>query len=177
MLALLNEGRAAGASLPHTHSQLIWLRDEPPAIASERASRGRCPICDMLAAEPAETIVLERDGLVLLCPSAGRAPYELLLAPRACEPDAYGSDALGPALAILGEAIGRLRGVEGEVALNAWLHPGFPARPGAHWHLEVLPRLTVFACLELGAGLYVNPLPPEDGAARLRAAYLSSGAG
>ena len=40
-----------------------------------------------------------------------------------------------------------------------------------HWHVEVLPRLTVFAGIELGAGIYVNTLAPEDAAAALRNGY------
>jgi UDPglucose--hexose-1-phosphate uridylyltransferase len=55
-----------------------------------------------------------------------------------------------------------LRDVEGPVPLNAWLHTG------AHWHVELVPRLTVFAGLELGAEIYVNSLPPGEAAARLR---------
>jgi UDPglucose--hexose-1-phosphate uridylyltransferase len=55
-----------------------------------------------------------------------------------------------------------LHSAEGPVPLNAWLHTG------AHWHVEVVPRLTVLAGLELGAGLYVNWLPPEEAAAALR---------
>jgi UDPglucose--hexose-1-phosphate uridylyltransferase len=55
-----------------------------------------------------------------------------------------------------------VRDLEGPVPLNAWLHAG------AHWHVELLPRLTVFAGLELGAEIYVNPLRPEEAAARLR---------
>ena len=66
------------------------------------------------------------------------------------------------ALILLREGISHLRELEGPVALNAWLHEG------AHWHFEVVPRLTVFAGLELGAGLYVNWLPPEEAAAALR---------
>jgi UDPglucose--hexose-1-phosphate uridylyltransferase len=63
---------------------------------------------------------------------------------------------------LLHDAIRRLRDVEGPVPLNAWLHTG------GHWHLELVPRLTVFAGLELGAGIYVNSLSPEDAAQRLR---------
>jgi UDPglucose--hexose-1-phosphate uridylyltransferase len=50
------------------------------------------------------------------------------------------------------------------VPLNAWLHDR------GHWHIEVLPRLTVFAGIELGAGIYVNSLAPEAAAAALREA-------
>ena len=46
--------------------------------------------------------------------------------------------------------------------LNAWLHDA------EHWHIEVLPRLSVLAGIELGAGIYVNALPPDEAAARLR---------
>ena len=48
---------------------------------------------------------------------------------------------------------------------NAWLHDGEDS-----WHLELVPRLTIFAGIELGAGIYVNTLPPEDAASALRAA-------
>lgn len=47
---------------------------------------------------------------------------------------------------------------------NAWLHAG------AHWHLELVPRLSTFAGTELGAGIYVLTIAPEDGAAALRRA-------
>jgi UDPglucose--hexose-1-phosphate uridylyltransferase len=70
---------------------------------------------------------------------------------------------LADAALLLRDAIQRLRRVEGPVPLNAWLHTG------AHWHLELVPRLTVFAGLELGAAIYVNSLPPEEAAQRLRA--------
>ena len=46
--------------------------------------------------------------------------------------------------------------------MNLWLHES------GHWHLELLPRLTVFASLELGAGYFVNTIPPELAAAQLR---------
>ena len=45
---------------------------------------------------------------------------------------------------------------------NLWLHEA------GHWHLELLPRLSVFATLELGAGLYVNTVAPEEAARALR---------
>jgi UDPglucose--hexose-1-phosphate uridylyltransferase len=98
---------------------------------------------------------------MLLTAPAGRAPYELLIAPRdhVAEP---GEEGLAAAASLLRDAIRRLHDVEGPVPLNAWLHTG------AHWHIELVPRLTVFAGLELGAGIYVNSLPPEDAAERLR---------
>ena len=155
--ALLNEGRAAGASLAHTHSQLVWLREPPPALGAERDLSG------LLDGEP----VLGHDGVVALCPPASRSPYELVIAPEVPEAGAFESELLPAALSLLGEALRRLRAVEGAVPVNAWLHDS------AHWHIEVVPRLTVLAGVELGAGIYVNPLAPEEAAARLRAATSS----
>jgi UDPglucose--hexose-1-phosphate uridylyltransferase len=163
-LALLNEGRDAGASLPHTHTQLARLPKVPPAVRAEEDA-GPCGICGHLEAELAAggRIVLERGGLVVLAAYGGRLPYELAIVP--CEHpagSAYEDALLEPALGLLAESLRRLRAVEGPLPVNAWLHDH------GHWHLEVLPRLTVFAGIELGAGIYVNSLAPEDAAAALR---------
>jgi UDPglucose--hexose-1-phosphate uridylyltransferase len=153
LFACLNEGREAGASLPHSHSQLVWLDGVPPAVGGERNAGA---ILD-------GTRVLEVDGVVAISPVAAREPYELRIAPERPERDAFASEHLGAALRVLAEAIRRIGRVEGPVALNAWLHTG------AWWHFELVPRLTVPASLELGAEIYVNPLPPEEAAERLRA--------
>jgi len=150
--AIVNEGREAGASLPHSHSQLVWFAEPPPGVAVEQG--------ELDAGE----VVLERDGLVLGCPPASRLPYEVVIAPLAEEADGLRSELLAPALHLLAEAVRRLRRLEGPVPWNAWLHNG------RRWHLEVVPRLTVLAGLELGAGIYVNSLPPEQAAAALREA-------
>jgi UDPglucose--hexose-1-phosphate uridylyltransferase len=150
--ALINEGRVAGSSLPHTHSQLVWLRDAPPALATER---------NLAAALDAEQ-VLEQDGIVAVCPRAGRVPYETLIAPTEPESDPWTSDRLAPGLRALADVIRRLHNLGGPVPLNAWLHAG------PWWHLELLPRLTVLAGIELGAGIYINTVPPEDAAKQLR---------
>jgi UDPglucose--hexose-1-phosphate uridylyltransferase len=165
--ALVNEGGAAGASLQHSHSQLVWLREEPPLAAQERhvqGEEGGCVLCRVLTEELQQRIrvVSERDGLVLLCPFAGRQPYELLVAPERCERDPFTSESLGAALALVADGLRRLHVAEGAVPVNAWLH----VTP--HWHLEVVPRLTVLAGLELGAGYFVNTLAPESAAGVLR---------
>ena len=158
--ALANEGTDAGSSLPHTHSQLVWLGEPPPAVAAEEAAcAGDCPLCR----QPKERLVIaKRDGVVLSAAWAGRLPYELLVAPAAHEGDPWTSPLLATALALTAEGLRRLHAVEGSRPVSLWLHA-----PG-HWHLEVLPRLTVMAGLELGAGVYVNTLAPEEAAARLR---------
>ena len=149
--ALVNEGREAGSSLPHTHSQLVWFAETPPAPAGERGLS--------LDGEG----VLERDGLVAVAPRVSRVAYELVIAPAEPEAEAFRSERLGTALALLGEAARRIHAVAGRVPLNAWLHDT------AHWHLEVFPRASVLAGIELGAGVYVNAVAPEDAARALKA--------
>jgi UDPglucose--hexose-1-phosphate uridylyltransferase len=149
--ALVNEGRDAGASLPHTHSQLVWLRETPPAVAAENPAGVR----ELLSDD--DLWIAERDGVVTTAHRAGRLPYELLIAPREQR-----DDGVGTALALLREAVARLRSIEGPLPWNAWLHDG------PHWHIELVPRLTVQAGIELGAGIAINTLPPEEAARRLR---------
>jgi UDPglucose--hexose-1-phosphate uridylyltransferase len=157
--ALVNEGRFAGASLAHSHSQLVWLREPPPAVQHERGDNG-CAICELLA--PGELLVAKRGDLRAICHPAGRGAYELLVAPR--EHDADPDDDLSALLRLLRNVVTRLRVLEGPAPWNAWLHRG------PHWHVEVLPRLTVFAGLELGAEIWVNVVSPEEAAAALREA-------
>ena len=168
--ALVNEGRDAGASRLHSHSQLVWLRSPPPAVAAEASElAGDCAVCTFLAGELRDgtRVVASDSNLALLASYAGRLPYELLLAPVAHpQGSAFDSDLLTGALGLLAQAIGRLHAIEGRTPLNAWLHDG------AHWHIEVVPRLAVLAGLELGAGIYVNSLPPEDAARALAAARV-----
>ena len=169
--ALVNEGRGAGASLLHTHSQLFWLEEEPPLVAQERREQAApgaesCVLCEVLEAELDQRIrvVARRNGLVLLCPFASRQPYEMLVAAVDCEGDAFTSARLTGALALVAEGLRRLRLAAGPVSVNAWLHDG------GHWHIEIVPRTSVLAALELGAGYYVNTLAPESAAGILREA-------
>ena len=172
--ALLNEGREAGASLAHSHSQLVWLREPPPAAAAEAAmlSEHGCALCELLARERTDRsrVVAERDGVVMLASYAGRLPYELLIAGgHGSAQEGFDAHAfLERALDLLADGIGRLRALEGPLPLNGWLHNT------GHWHFEVMPRLAVLAGLELGAGLYINTLAPEEAAERLRAAGRSA---
>ena len=162
--AFVNEGKAAGASLMHSHSQLLWLREQPPLPAAEQEG-GACRLCEYLDRERADgSRVVARAGraraaLPLREPHALRVPGRPARARGAAASRAPCSAA---ALALAVEALRRLDALDGPRPANLWLHEG------GHWHLELLPRLTVFASIELGAGLYVNTVPPEAAAETLR---------
>jgi UDPglucose--hexose-1-phosphate uridylyltransferase len=148
VFALINEGREAGASLPHTHSQLVWL---PEPAARQTRPRGE--------------LLMESDQLTVSCPWASRVPYETVIAPVEPDADPFASTLLGPALEVLADVIRRLHRLEGPVPLNAWIERG-----KGDWRLVLFPRLTILAGLELGAGIHVNTLPPEEAAAKLGSA-------
>ena len=160
--ALINEGRDAGASLGHSHSQLVWMREPPPLVHDEPVGAVRG-----LLAGPDELRVATREGVSIMCHPAGRAPYELVIGNpepgRTSGPDSHDHAEL---LLALRDAVRRLHAVEGPVPWNAWLHAD------GHPHVEVVPRLTVFAGVELGAGVWVNPLAPERAAELLRDARV-----
>ena len=144
---LINEGRDAGASRPHSHSQLVWLPEPPP-----------------VRARPRGTPFLERDGLTVTCPWASRLPYECVVAPAEPDADGLSSPLLAPAIRLLAHLVRQLHSVEGAAPLNAWLE-----HDPSDWRLVLLPRLTVLAGLELGAGIFVNTLSPDEAAERLQA--------
>jgi UDPglucose--hexose-1-phosphate uridylyltransferase len=110
-------------------------------------------------------VVFERHGVAIACPWASRVPYETVIAPTEPEAEPLESERLASALKLLAEIVRRLQRLEGQVPLNAWLE-----QSPDDWRLVLFPRLTVLAGLELGAGIHVNTLPPEEAAARLGSA-------
>jgi UDPglucose--hexose-1-phosphate uridylyltransferase len=86
-----------------------------------------------------------------------------VIAPIAPEADGLSSPLLAPALHLLADLVRRLHELEGSIPLNAWLEHG-----DEDWRIVLLPRLSVLAGLELGAGIFVNTLPPDEAAAELK---------
>jgi UDPglucose--hexose-1-phosphate uridylyltransferase len=144
--ALINEGAAAGSSLPHSHSQLVWLHERPPEVAHESGDTA-----ELLR----QLVIAERGAMRAAVHRAGRLPYETLIGGEPFE--------LESALLLLRDVVGRLRALEGPLPWNAWLH--VPDSAGEH--IELVPRLSVLAGVELGAGIYVNTVAPEEAAIAL----------
>ncbi len=170
IVCAINDGPGSGASLDHSHSQLTALALAAPLVATrlERFEAG-CPVCAELTARTAGArIVSERAGVRVYAPWASATPYQLRAAPLA-----HASDALAAPQALaaaLHEIAGIYRRALGEVPWNAWLHTR-PLRGDdhrLHWHVEAVPRLTVLASMELGAGLPICPVDPDAAARVLR---------
>lgn len=174
----VNEGEAAGASLPHTHAQLYVLPFVPELVALER-DRMRdhherfdsTLLQDLTRREAADgrRVVAQDDEAVLLCPFAAATPYRMWIVPRETEErfelsEHRGARTLHLALAALERALG------GRPALNLWVRtaPAGCEGTGFGWRIEIAPRLGQPAGMELGAGVYINAVPPETAAAALR---------
>ena len=144
---------------------------------------GGCPFCRLVRDEPAEgsRLVYEDAASVCFAPYASRSPFELWVVPRHHAADfSTASDAqLASAAETLQRVLGRLAVLDGP-PFNLILHTA-PLRERVdetyHWHWEIHPRLREIAGLELGTGLPLNPVSPEDAVAELGgASHAGAGA-
>jgi UDPglucose--hexose-1-phosphate uridylyltransferase len=176
---IVNERRQAGASLPHTHSQLYGLQFVPAAVAREReraaeyATRtmGQNLLGDLVAEEVRlrERIVAIDDEAVLMAPFASRLPFQLMLAPRRPVPRFEQDGPSGASL--LHDGLRRLaRHLGASPPLNMWVRTAPRGAEHFCWRIDVVPRLTHLAGLELSTGLNLNIVAPEHAAALLREA-------
>jgi UDPglucose--hexose-1-phosphate uridylyltransferase len=184
-----NQGRAAGASLSHPHSQIAALpfippriRDEIEASARFQAATGECLHCRMIEEETAaaERMILRNEAFIVTAPFASRFPYEMHVHPlrHAIRFTAMDEGETALLAAALQDVLGRLRRTLNDPPFNLILHqaPAFAAvgeaEPSAfsayHWHFEILVMPTREAGFEWGTGVHINPVPPEEAAAVLR---------
>jgi UDPglucose--hexose-1-phosphate uridylyltransferase len=174
---IVNEQPTAGASLPHTHAQLYALDFVPAAVARERERFGAYAtrtmggnlLADLLQEEvrKRERVVAIDSEAVLLAPYGARVPYQLMLVPRV--PRMRFEDEGPTGAALLGDAVRRLAAHLGATPpLNLWVRTAPRGAEHFCWRIDILPRLTHFAGLELGAGVHLNIVPPERAAAELR---------
>ncbi|ACX51602.1 galactose-1-phosphate uridylyltransferase [Ammonifex degensii KC4] len=177
-----NKGSVAGASLEHTHSQLIALPMVPAEIQAEltgvkvyREEKGSCVFCDLwrYELEAGERVVEESSHFLCFVPYAARFPFEMWLVPKRHKPD-FGAIEEGEVCDLawlLKRTLYRLAQTVFDPPFNLVLHTApvnVPEPVDYHWHIEILPRLTIMAGFELGTGYYINPTPPEMAAAALR---------
>ncbi len=176
---IVNERREAGASLPHTHAQLYALSSVPAAVAREREraaaynarTMGASLLGDLVQEEVRrrERVVAIDEEAVLLAPFASRLPFQLMLAPRT--PRARFEDDGPTGAALLHDGLQRLaRRLGASPPLNMWVRTAPRGAAEPSWRIDVMPRLTHIAGLELSTELNLNIVAPEDAARMLREA-------
>lgn len=182
VMVFKNHGAAAGASLEHSHSQLVALPVVPKRVLEEMEGartyyndHRQCVFCDIIKQERAAgvRIIEERDGVFAVAPFASRFPFETWIIPQhhsSSFEETEGYDGLAHVL--LG-VLRRMDRVLTDPPYNFIIHTspfGDSKNEYYHWHLEIMPRLTKVAGFEWGTGFYINPTPPEDASQYLREA-------
>lgn len=177
-----NHGRAAGSSLTHPHTQIIATPIAPTNVREEIEEARRyyddrmsCVYCETIRqeAKAGDRVVLDTDDFLVFEPFASRWPFETWIMPREHAPVLGGADPsrLGSLAYALQATLKGLYDALGDPAYNLVLHEA-PLRDSCedyyHWHIEILPRLATAAGFELGTGIWINSVLPEQAAAYLR---------
>ncbi|OPY66614.1 MAG: Galactose-1-phosphate uridylyltransferase [Syntrophorhabdaceae bacterium PtaU1.Bin034] len=171
-----NQGSMAGASLAHSHSQLIALPIIPKRLSEEITGalsyykyRDRCVFCDIIAQESEERqrIIYENDHFIAISPFASRFPFETWILPKRHEESFLysGADNYYSVADALLTILKKHEKILNSPPYNYMIHTTpveLTNAPYYHWHIEVIPRLTKLAGFEWGTGFYINPTPPEE---------------
>ncbi|GBC75697.1 Galactose-1-phosphate uridylyltransferase [archaeon HR06] len=146
---------------------------EPPFIYDKAPLLSKpCKLCEVVKRESGgEREIINTDEFIVLCPWASRVPYEILLLPKRHEKDFFSlkDEALKELSEILCKIFKALNKILGNFPFNFWFSNYYRGIKDYHWHLEILPRLTYFAGLELGSGVYINILYPEEACKNIKA--------
>ena len=181
-LIFKNVGERAGASLEHTHSQLIVTPIVPLRVQAEMDRcleyyeyRDRCMLCDMAVQEMSSgvRIVMDTPHFIAFEPFAARFPFETHLMPKRhiSHFEQTGDDLLPELARGLRSTVAKIERALNHPAYNYLIHTSplnVPSLDHYHWHFEIIPRITRTAGFEWGTGFYINPVPPEHAAQYLR---------
>jgi UDPglucose--hexose-1-phosphate uridylyltransferase len=185
VLIFKNEGDAAGASLEHSHTQIIALPIIPMLVKEETDSakhyydlKERCIFCDVIYQEIEfrKRIIYENSQYVALAPFAPRAPFETWILPKRHESNFQPPNKNFSSLAEILQVILRQMDKILEVPPYNFIIHTSPFQDEIndyyHWHIEILPKLTKIAGFEWGSGFFINPTPPEESAKFMREAKI-----
>ncbi|GBE05415.1 galactose-1-phosphate uridylyltransferase [bacterium BMS3Abin10] len=179
-LVFKNEGEAAGASLEHSHSQLIALPIVPKQVQEElnnsrhyHEANKSCIFCDIIRHEINDRtrVISENESYISLAPFAPTSPFETWILPKDHE-SSFVPDGKLPLLAqLLQKTLKQIDKVLDLPPYNMILHISpfeDESNEYYHWHMEIKPTLTKKAGFEWGSGFYINPTPPEEAAKFMR---------
>ena len=171
VLIFKNHGEAAGASVEHTHSQLIALPIVPRRVREEVDSswhyydeKERCIFCDIIRQErdTGERVIGENDHFITLSPYASRFPFGCIRPVHAHRRKNNQSTMYASLARMLKDTLMRLDVVL-DRAYTLMIHfPGWrEINDHYHWHIEIIPKLTKVAGLS-GNRLLHQSTPPRS---------------
>ncbi len=174
-----NQGLDAGASLSHAHTQVIATPNIPQIVAEELnksespwEKNRKCVFCDIIEKErESPRLIWENQSFVVFAPWASVHPFEFWIFPKRHQPTLLNmtADETSALAASLRVSFGGLRTLLDDPSYNFGFHMA-PAEH-YHWHIEVYPRLTIWAGFEKSTGMFINVVPPEDASSSLREAF------
>ena len=186
VLISINHGREAGASLEHPHAQLFGIPLVPDNVLEElrgveryRAEHGQCPYCAIAAAErrAGERVIFENERFLVFAPFASRVPFESWIVPKehASRFEMMTAEQSTDFAVALHALLAKLKRGLNDPPFNLFIHtePVHDGRVDYHWHCELMPKLSIAAGFELGAGIMINTATPESAAEFLRGADAS----
>lgn len=182
IIVFKNHGASAGASLSHSHSQLIAMPVVPKQVKEELDGsqryydfRQRCIFCDILKQELEDTkrLVSQNERFVAIAPFAPRFPFEVwILAQRHFASfNTISESELLELAKLLKLVLVKMNRALSNPDYNFLIHIAPTDNPEPeyyHFHIELMPKLTRIAGFEVGSGFYINPTPPEESAKYLR---------
>ena len=175
-----NHGLEAGASLSHAHSQIIATPFVPSLVQKElKASRKfwkqnkKCVFCNIIENEKkGPRLILENSNFVAFTPWASVNPMEFWIFPKKHETSLLDmpQNKVETLAQTLKTCLRALKKLVNDPPYNYGFHMaiGKEARKYYHWHLEVYPKLAIWAGFEKSTGMYINTVTPETAAESLR---------
>lgn len=178
----MNYGPKAGASLWHPHYQIFAIPTIPPHSARSISgaaryfkSHRRCVRCDMVKEERSERtrVIAENAHAIAVAPYASKVPFEAMILTKRHYPYFHKTPeaALRGVVSLLQSVMARLRKYVNDPDMNFFVHEApldGKRYDYHHWHVEVLPRISIPAGVEFSTGIYVDSVAPEAAAAILR---------
>ncbi len=186
ILIFKNHGEQAGATLEHTHSQLIALPIVPKRVAEELDGsleffnfKERCVFCDIIRQEIRQgvRVIDENHDFIAFTPYASISPFETWIIPKFHEASFENATKhqYESLATIFRDTLRRIDKALDCPPYNFILHTS-PLNQGGieyfHWHFEIMPKLSAIAGFEWGSSFFINPTPPEEAASFLRDAKI-----
>jgi len=182
ILFIVNHGKKAGASLAHPHAQLfaspivpINITNELKGAAKHFKETNQCIFCNIIQEERKTRIrvIMDTKHFLAFCPFASRSPFETWIIPKkhTSHFENMSPPEINNLASIMRVTLAKLYDGLNNPDYNFYVHTSpchSPELPYYHWHIEILPKLTIQAGYEMGSGIMINIARPEEAAAFLK---------
>ena len=184
ILIFHNNGPTAGASVGHPHSQIFALPIVPTDVSRSLAGSEKyfskhkiCVHCAVIKKElkDAKRVIYENKNFVVLCPYASKVSFEIRLFPKLHSPnfERLRGEESEEFVDALFATFSKLKNAMNDPDYNFFIHTSPVKGTGHyHWHMEILPRTSIWAGFELGTGIEILKVLPEDAARILKNAKI-----